>query len=283
MKFESIELKHLNIFNFNSYRTFLQCFYDDLKKKNEKYSIRYLSRKLDVSSPSTLNMILRGHRNPGIELSDKICKVLMFSKVEEKYFKALVKLEKNKLTDQEKLQLQKEIKKINPYNDLELIDEDKFSIISNWYFFAIRQLIQLDRFKSDLDWIYKKLNKKISKSKIKEALEILEKNKLIKFVNKEYQICHEQMETTTDIPSEALKQHHEQMITLAKESIREVSIEYRDIGGTTFGVDPKDLQQMKKEINEFRKYFYKKYEKQKGKAVYQINIQLFPLTDLKED
>ena len=283
MRFESVELKHLSIFNFNSYRTFLQCFYDDVKKENEKYSIRYLSRKFEVSSPSTLNMILRGHRNPGLELTNKICKALKFSKVEEKYFKALVKLEKNKLSDQEKLQLQKEIKKINPYSELELINEDSFSIISNWYFFAIRQLIQLKGFNPDIDWIYKKLKKKVTKSKIKDALNILEKNNLIKFEKNKYRVCHEQMETTTDIPSEALKQHHEQMISLARESIREVSTEYRDIGGTTFRVEPEDLQQMKKEINDFRKYFYKKYEKQNGKEVYQVNMQLFPLTDLKED
>jgi uncharacterized protein (TIGR02147 family) len=106
---------------------------------------------------------------------------------------------------------------------------------------------------------------------------LLERNKLGRLIPKDQHIG-----TLADTAHEAIKRFHEQMIGLALDSIRSVDLEKREISGSTFNIDPADLPALKAELRRTRKELYRRFEKPKANATYQLNVQLFPLTDSEE-
>jgi uncharacterized protein (TIGR02147 family) len=72
------------------------------------------------------------------------------------------------------------------------------------------------------------------------------------------------------------------MIDHAKESIRSVDVLERDITGMTLNVKLEDLARAKDFIKKFRRDFLKHFEAVQGDETYQLNVQLFPLTQTKK-
>ena len=163
--------------------------------------------------------------------------------------------------------------------ELHLLETDTFDAISNWYFFAIRELTQIKGFKEDYRWISERLGKKITPQEAKKAIETMVRLHLLKR-SKEGSLeqTQEQVTTTVDISSEALKQFHHEMMTLADQSLRNVPVEKREMTSVTLNIDPQKMKKVKELIREFRIRFTDLMEENPGKETYQLNIQFFPLT-----
>ncbi len=272
-----------NLYQFTSYRAFLVEYLSMQKKRKPSFSLRNWCKQLGVKSPSTLNMILRGKRNPGPELVDLLVAYFGFSKNQKEYFEALVKLEKAKKDSSRSTRVMETLRSLHPENNFNLIDFDIFSVISNWYFYAIKEMSSREDFREDPEWISNQLFKRIPPKTAKEALSILLRTGLFKRDGRGFlQATNQQITTGADISHEGLKRFHEQMTELARESIRTVPIEYRDISSSTFNLDPQDLPAFKQELRKIRRELYLRFEKPKAKATYQLNFQLFPLTKLEK-
>lgn len=274
------------VFDFTDYRSFLKTHFMRRREKKREFSLRLWSQKLGMNGPSALSMILNGTRHPGAELLDRLIDYFRFSNQETKYFKYLVKLAKVNGNGEKTAFVLKELQKLHPEKEFRLLDASIFDAMSNWYYFALRELIATKDFKEDYNWISKRLNRKVPPTEIKRVIEkmlglgILKRSKNGKLFQ-----ADEQVTTTTDIASEALKQFHHQMMNLAQESLRGVLPDHREITGATLNIDPKKIDVAKKLIREFRISFSKLVGEHYGEEVYQLNIQFFPLTKLqnKED
>lgn len=276
--------RNISIFKYISYRSFLNDFFIAHKKEKYGFSIRMWSKQLGFKSPATLNMILRGHRNPGIEAQEKLAQYFKFSGREKEYFYELVRLERFRDNEEIRFNILKRIQKLNPNDDFKIIDFDLFSIISNWYVYAIREMINSKNFKEGPQWIANKLNNVITVAQVKEALNSLERSGMVERAdNGRLKVTNAQISTPFDIANEAGKCFHEEMISKAKESIRNCSPDKRDISAITFNMDLNDLEAFKKDIIKFRRSLYRKYENLKADNTYQLNIQLFPLTRVKQE
>ena len=269
----------INVFNFTDYRQFLKSTFVEKKMQNKQWSYSSWAKKLDLAGTATLTMVINGERNPGKSLSQKLTSYYDFSKQEEKYFLDLIKLEKIKKDPRLSLLLIEDMKKNHQIEDFFRLDLKSFEAISCWYFSALREMVRLKDFKEDSHWIAKKLCQNISPKKIKKSIESLlelgmlkrnSKHKLIQGVNA--------TSTSEDIASEAIKVHHEQMITLANQAIRKCPVQERSITGTSFCLNRKNIPKAKKLISDFRTQFLQIVEEQQGESIYQLNIQLFPLT-----
>ena len=271
-----------DIYSFTSYRNFLKTYYEDHRRVDPKFSIRYLSRKLRLKSPATLNMILRGHRNPSARLTARIMEHLRLTTDQRNYFSALVEMEKSKSDEPRLHEVKKRVQALNPNRTAYLIDDEVFRVISNWYFLAIREMVSLPFFQEDPAWISKAMDGKITSKQAQEALEILESRGLIARKKGRLVRTDAQVATSKDVPSEAIKRYHEQNLDLAKAAIREVAIELRDISASVFNLHTDDLPRLKAELREIRNRFYQTYERSDGNATYQINFQLVPVTKVNQ-
>jgi uncharacterized protein (TIGR02147 family) len=274
-----------SVFDFTDYRNFLKSYLQRTREKKKEFSLRLWARKLNLNGPSNLSMILTGSRHPGGDFTDRLIDYFRFSQQEEKYFKGLIKLAKATGDSEKTALLFKELKKLHPKKEFRLLDADVFDVMANWYYFAIRELVATKSFKEDHSWISKRLQGKVSVIEVKRALEKMLEFNILKRSGKngKFMQTEEEITTSTDIVSEALKQFHYQMMTLAQESLRKIPLEMREITGVTLNVNPSKLEQAKKLIREFRMSFSKIIgEENSGEEVFQLNIQFFPLTELQK-
>jgi uncharacterized protein (TIGR02147 family) len=61
----------------------------------------------------------------------------------------------------------------SPDGSLKILDDRSFQVISNWYCIAIREMIKLDEFFEDPNWISKKLHFKVTPTEAARAIELL--------------------------------------------------------------------------------------------------------------
>src|SRR3989338_1332544 len=267
-------IHEISVFDFTDYRNFLSSYLKFKKEQNKKFSLRLWAMKLNLKSPSALTMILKGERQAGAGLTDQFIDYFNFTHSQATYFKSLVKLSKCNGDERKRIELLKTLQNVHPKKELHLLETDTFDAISNWYFFAIRELTQIKGFKEDYRWISERLGKKITPQEAKKAIETMVRLHLLKR-SKEGSLeqTQEQVTTTVDISSEALKQFHHEMMTLADQSLRNVPVEKREMTSVTLNIDPQKMKKVKELIREFRIRFTDLMEENPGKETYQLNIQ----------
>jgi uncharacterized protein (TIGR02147 family) len=247
------------------------------KKKNS--SLEEISKSLGYKSPSLLSMVVNGKRLPSEELLDALMDHWNLSRTEREYFRLLAQLEKYKARGKDTSAIVKKLRKFSTAKDIHYLNEHEFSTIKEWHVFVIKQLVASPSFREDPKWISQVLRKKITPGQAKEALATLELHGFIKrdpLTNKLQATAF--TETTNEIPSVAIRQHHQGMLERAIEAIEEQSIENRQFTALTFKMDQERLPEIKAEINEFVEKLYAKYDNAAADSVYQLNTNLFEHT-----
>lgn len=273
----------VTIFDFEDYKEFLlHKGLPDGLYSHRSTNLQKWAQRLGYRSPSSLTMILRGDRIPSFQMVSSISDDLKLSKKEKEYFLLLVELEKKK---RQKKDFKKTLEKLNalarqrrkssPFK----LDIKAFEVVEQWYHFVIKQLISTEDFTEDLNWIHKRLRKKVSIGQIKAAIENLIQIGVVQRNEKGQLVTSGQsVHSLNDVPSEAVRNHHKSMIERAKESIDEQSIDQRQISGLTFKINPEKVKDAKADIVNFFSEFNDKYFDEDGASVYQLNIQLFEHT-----
>ncbi len=238
-------------------------------EQNPHFSLRAFAKKLNVS-PSHLSRVLRGQKSFSYQSSLRLIRELDLSEAQGKVI--LAAFDKTKAQKTENLSIidQDERKQ-------KILDFEIFRLIADWYHFPILELIRTKEFKSNENWIAKRLGLPVPiVSLALNRLELLElitrKDGKIKLTNGEI------LKTADDIQNIAIKKHHTQMLEKATAAIEEQAVTAREFQALNLNFNPEELSEAKKMIRAFCKSFNKKFSKKQGKEVYQLNLQLFSLT-----
>jgi uncharacterized protein (TIGR02147 family) len=269
----------LNIKNFGDYREFLKFHFEMKKNLNPNWSYGVWAKRLGLKATSSLTKILSGDRDPGPEITSKLVSFLNFDTIEEQYFCDLIRLSKIKDDTRLKMMLMEKMGREHPDAKLQVIDDRSFDIISNWFCLTIREMVKLQDFVEDAEWIQKRLMFEVPQEQISKAIQDLLHQGLLKR-SKEGKLVTSTglLHTTNDIASEVIKKYHEQMLDNAKSALRKVSVEEREFSSETFTIDANKLPEAKEFLREFKSKFVRIFEEQSGSETYQFQMQFFPLT-----
>ncbi len=227
------------------------------KKKNPSFSLRAFAKKLSTTH-SALSEILKGKRT----VSKKM---------------ALRLIEGLELNSKERQALLELFPGSQFTADYVTLSEDEFDLTSEWYYFAILSLCETSDFKADPKWIARRLNIKLNESQV--ALRRLLRLKLLQKTSEgKYQRGSMAYITSDEVQNELLKKAHHQNLELAKNSLKNDSLEIRDFTTVTMAIDPLKLPIAKKMIREFHDKLCLYLETPPKAEVYQLCMQLFPLT-----
>lgn len=246
----------------------------EIKVKNPNISLRAFANRLSIS-PSSISEILNGKRRVSKKLAEKIVNKLHLDPEEQssilKHFD-LKNLNQGQLTGSTK-----EITKQTTQ-----LDSDSFKSISEWYHFAILSLAETRDFKPEAEWISNRLNIKVSEANA--AIERLLRLGMFKQANNgKLVLAKAQYRTSDEIASLALKKAHATNLELAKESLINDPIDKRDFNAMTMAIDVNKLPEAKELIREFKEKMCDILESGHKSEVYKVCIQLFPLTQVKEE
>jgi uncharacterized protein (TIGR02147 family) len=235
------------------------------QRSNPHYSLRAYARDLGLHS-STLSQVLKGKRSLPVKNSLEVVTKLNLGPKERTLFLESIYQNKSRLDDI----------KVDEVDDRFMLDESYYKAIAEWEHFAFLDLIELEDFKSDLNYIAAKLGITINRAEV--VINNLLQLGLMKIEEDEFVRIYENIRTTEDIKSQALKAAHLETLDLGKEKLEKVDVTLRDFSSMTLAIDPEKMNEAKAIISEFHQKFEALFKDGEKSEVYQLAIQFYPLT-----
>jgi uncharacterized protein (TIGR02147 family) len=234
---------------------------------NPRYSLRAFAKALRIS-PAMLSLVLARKQSLSQKSVDKISKVVPMSPGQLGHLYKMAQLKKHKGFKSFNLKDHENVKQMT----MEI-----FTVLSQWYHFAILSLLELGNSNIQPRWISKKLG--ISLTEAKLAINRLVSLGLITQTKGRWKQTSAPMRIGTELSTTAARQFQKQLLEKALFSLENDDLASRDITSMTFSMDPSHLNYASERITEFRRALTADLEKKgKPKAVYSLTIQLFPLT-----
>ncbi|MFL5814225.1 MAG: TIGR02147 family protein [Bdellovibrionia bacterium] len=272
------------VYEYSDFRLYLREVYKIRKSSSRHWTYDTWAKKLGLKSSSTLIMILQGSRNPGPKLAQALASSLELKPNEAHYFQDLISLEKAKKNPHLHVVLLERLRKQNPVRSFRMIDRDSFSAISNWYCYAIREMVDLKDFREDPEWIQARLHFKVSKKEITDAIEsLLRLGLLERDENGFLKYAPGAVSTGNDLHNEGLKRFHEQTLENAKQALRLIDPKDREISGVTFTLNREDIPKAKEILRRAHHEILNIAAKSNADGLFQLETVLFPLARMEED
>lgn len=260
------------------YRAILR---DHFKKRiaiNSRYSLRAYAKHLDLT-PSHLSSILSEKQGMSEKVAERVCLRLGFNQTEKEYFiTSAVALDAR--SKQKRLEAQNKMRHLlQEQTKFEKISDDRFVLISDWYYYSILELIMTKDFQNEPSWIAKRLG--IHEFEAQEAMKKMIDHGFIKQLHDgSFQIIS--LSTKTDISSESVKDFHRQVLNKANKAVDMQTIRERDFSTLTIGIDTSRLPEIKEMIRRFRAELNTYAEKIPVKTrdeVYVLSVNLFKTSE----
>ena len=287
-RLSKLEKKRPNVFYYTDFRVFLADYYNYLNEQNPRFSESAFLLKAGYSKSSRgyFKMIVSGKRNLSLQRILSFSKAMQLSESESQFFESLVNF--NQVTkESEKDFYWKKIAgslKAKEGRSFQILNSH-YNYYSKWYLVAIREMVALNDFQSNLAYIYQKLKKKVTKKEIQLAIDdlieigLLEKTKDGKLVQGEPQLRFIDDAQNFWVVSK----FHREMLDIAINSLEHDPYEDRSLSNMTFSCSEENFPKIREEIKEFRQAIAKKYEHQESNKniVLNLGLQLTKLTDGK--
>lgn len=242
------------------------------RKRSPEYSLRDFATALGLSS-GALSELLAGKRKMGPRLAARLAERLGLSPdAHQKFMRQVRDVQWSGDADGRQGATHAGYED----DDFRTLCEDDYRLVADWEHYAILSLIKTKNFRSDPHWIAMRLG--LSVHEAMAALQRLLRLGLLARENGKLCRTTPRVTTTRDVPSAAIRAGHKQTLEQAIECIESVGVDMRDLSGITIPVDPARIPEMKEAIREFRRGFMERFSTGELTEVYNMNIQLVPLT-----
>ena len=270
-----------NIYLYDEARTFLRDFFAYKRREKGHFSISAWARVMGFVSPSSLTNFLNGRRKIRLDHAPMIFQGLDLDQNEKSFFRILVGLE-NGPSKAERERLLREMEELRLFSGHFHCDVETFRLISEWYYMTVLSMVDLHDFEPSASWISQRLNGKISENEAQKAMDNLLQLRLLGWEGEKLVRTHHRLVTGGKGKNQAIRQHHSQVLSLAKSAIWEQPTEERFLESCALTIDVSKLEEAQKLISEFRNNMSRLTHKKGGEETYQLSVQFFKLTHVRE-
>ena len=276
--------------DYMEYREYLAAFYK-FKRKASKgalrpYNYAVFSAAANIKSPNYLKMIIDGKRNLSDDMVTKFGKALGFMKDQTEEFRLLVHF--SQATDPAERNMY--LKHLSEHRvGVKLksgeIDRKTWEKVPNWVTWIIYAMVDQEGVSFDAESLKTLLRGKASAEEIDSALgTLLASGELRKDeVTGEIRKNRNLIESPEEIPVALVRKLQSQLMYLGLESLYQDQPTEREFGTLTMSLTKTEFEEIKFKLRQMRKSLHKDNSiarmKEKGERVYQLNIQLFPVTN----
>ncbi len=278
------------ISQFVDFRKYLMAFYEfkleDSKGQLRPFSYSDFSAAADIKSPNYLKLIIEGKRNLSRDMCKKFSRALRHTRAQAKEFSLLVEYGQEK----DPLQRTRKLKDLSEYRAKKAIqageiNHETWDQVSNWLVWVLYAMADQKDVKFTPSHLRKLLRGQVNEAQIQQALDKLVQNKdiVINPETKKARRTGATMSGLEDVPVELVRKIQSELIYLGLESLHKNSTQEREVSGFTLAMTEKEFEWVRFELRKLRKQIQKeitmKREQTPGERVYQVNMQLFPVTD----
>ncbi len=275
--------------DYMDYRLFLADFYhykkDQTKASLRPYNYAIFSAAADIKSPNYLKMIIEGKRNLSMDMVSKFGRACGFNKAQSDEFKLLAIFNQSEDPADRNFAL----KKLSEYRveqqlKLGQFDRKVFEKVPNWIGWIIYALVDQSGVSFEIPQLKKLLRGKASETEINHALDsLLASGELVKDLETQKIQKGKPTEAPEEIPAALIRKLQMQLMYLGLESLYEDNANEREFGSLTMSLTEKEFEEIKFKLRQMRKSLHKENSiarmEAKGDRVYQLNLQLFPVSN----
>lgn len=253
----------------NNFRDLLRTELVERIKRNPGYSLRAFARSLGVS-PATISIVISGKKPVTLSLIRKVAPALKLTAEKVKNYQ---------------LELIQPTEVRRGQKNYQTVELDQVAIISDWYHYAILNLMRTTGFKPKPLWISRRLGIKPVEAQM--ALERLIRVGLLS-VSQDGKLTDVSNGFTSHIKvdrtTQPARENQRQFFELSRKAIDDVEYSNRSHTGVTLAFNLKDLARAKEMIAEFRRKFHETFDQSgNADAVYHLCLGLFPLSKEKNN
>ncbi len=277
------------IHDYTDYRVYLKDIYE-FRKVNEStgmraYSYSHFSAAADIKSPNYLKLIIEGKRNLSDDMISRFARALRLEKQQVEEFKALVHysqadepVERNKyLKDLAEIRADQE--------NASDADKQKWEKVPGWIGWVLYAMMDQKNTGVEPEQLQKLFRAKASVQEVRDSLQkLIAAGEIVTDeATGELKRPRELIDTPQDLPVALIRRLQTELIYLGIESLFRDSPKDREFGALTVALTQEEFEQTRFELRQLRKRIHKdvtvKRQTSKGDRVYQLNIQLFPVTE----
>lgn len=270
----------VSVFSHLSYREYLQALHQAMKATAESYSYLQFAEDLGFSKSNVLWLVVSGRRKLSSKASGRIVDALDLRGNDRRYFLTLVRYCNARRPDDRQALLEELLRQRKADLPTTVLQEN-LEYYSEWFHPVIREMTSLADFQSDPHWIAEKLAMKILPKQAEKSLRLLEELNLIRFdaKKKRHYPTGEAILPDRTVSTLAAVRYHQQMCEIASEALTRVSAANREYNTITICVSKEEAMEIGALIHELCERIVRAEQKAKKKdQVFQVNLQLFPLT-----
>jgi uncharacterized protein (TIGR02147 family) len=270
-----------NIYTYLDYRQFLKDACKARRKTNPNFSYRYISQKIGIKSTGFLSMVISGKRNISGKLIIELSTILKLRKKERHYFESLVHFNQAG-THNEKTRFYQELLSYKN-SPVRTVNQDQYEFYNKWYYSAIRELVAIYPVKDDYQHLAKLLKPAIKPSEAKAALETLTRLGLIKKTGSGiYKRKDPVISSGETVKSFEVHNFQKAAMELAKTALERIPRDERELSTVTMSIDKSTYCMIRKKTAKLRAEIMELARSVKNpEQVYQLNLQLFPMSEQK--
>ena len=279
-----------NISEYLDFRKLLADYYQYRREisKNDirPYNYAVFSAAANIKSPNYLKMIIDGRRNLSEDMIGKFAKALGFSKEQSDEFRLLVLF--GQATDPaERNMFLKTLneKRVDGKLKSGEIDQKAWDKVPSWISWILYSMIDQENVQFEPLKLREILRNKASVDEIDQALRALmalgevTKDETTGQVKKARSL----MESADEVPVALVRKLQSELMYLGMESLFRDAATEREFGSATMSLTKQEFEELRFQLRKIRKDAQKniavKRTASKGERVYQMNLQLFPVTD----
>lgn len=276
--------------DYMDFRQYLASFFEYKRKLTASdirpYNYAAFSAGANIKSPNYLKMIIEGRRNLSEEMVLKFAKALGLNKEATEDFELLVSY--GQATDPaDRNMFLKKLSEHRVQAKLKTgeIDKKTWEKIPNWAAWVIYAMVDQEGVKYDTKTLKELLRGKASEDEIEQALQSLFNSGelVLDPETQEVRKARALIESAEDVPVALVRKLQAQLMYLGLESLYQDAANEREFGTLTLSLTKQEFEEIKFKLRQMRKQINKDNSiartTSKGDKVYQLNIQLFPVTN----
>ncbi len=267
-----------SVFHYTDFRKFLLDYYQFEKKKNPRFTYRYLSEHVGFKSAGHFTKIIKYETNISIELALRFARFMKFTKRQKDYFQNMV------LFNQAKTSIEKKAYFDNMLSykeaQIQLVGTDQYEFYEKWYYSVIREILAFYPFKDDFTILANLVDPPITQPEAQKAIAVLEK---LNFIKQDEQGIYMQVtpliSTNSELTSVALNNYVLSSLDLAKRAVDNFTKKERVLSATLVTVSDETMQEIIRRTRAFRKEIQTLAEQDKNpEKVQMLMFEIFPVS-----
>lgn len=266
------------IVEYKDYRQYMREFYEE-RKRSSYFTWREFASLSGFVSPTYLKLVCDGKTRlskPGVA---KVARAMGLEGFDYTYFALLVKFgnAKNEVEKESALQ---ELEREARMNKIRIVDADAIRYYESPMYPIVRELAPLMP-AATFGEMASKIKTAATAVDVREVLQFLVRADLLRRrEDGSYEQTQKAVKGSKEAIPFAIRGMNRKMAELAVDSIAGDSADKRHFSSVTMGIDGPTYERISREVDDFRKRIVSMAnECRKIDQVYQLNLQVFPLTE----